>query len=225
MATAAIVSLQFIPPVRKALALVSEFEVARASLDAQAVSRLLAPGVFADLDQARKLALTGPEQDVRNLSFGDVLLVLTLRSAVIEKRLDYRVVRDGAPATLHVAMLQANTKITGVPVPVSVSVPLFGIPAGPGRIYVWIGPAQAPSFLGYVFSVWWNLRGEVITMPDGKLVFDPSAMTRASAQENARLLGGSTGRPSDAVLLAYLRYKGEAQKIWQPLDVSQGEGK
>jgi hypothetical protein len=221
LAAAAIVTIQFIPPVSKALALVAEFEAARVSQDAQKVSNLLAPDVLSGVDRARKSALSAPERDVRNLPFGDKFLVLTLRSAVLEKRLEYRILRDGSPAALHVAMLQANAKLAGTPAPVTI--PLFGIPTGPGRVSVWIGPAEVPSLLGYGLAVLWNIRGEVITTKDGKSVYDPSIMLRASERENARLLGSARGPQADAVLFAYLRYKGEAQKIWQPLNVSRDQ--
>jgi hypothetical protein len=143
LAAATVVAIQFIPPVRKALALVAEFEAARVSQDAQKLSNLLAPDMLSRVDRARKSALAAPERDVRNLAFGDKFLVLTLRAAVLEKRLDYLIVRDGSPASVHVAMLQANAKLAGMPAPVTI--PLFGIPTGPGRVSVWIGPAAVLS--------------------------------------------------------------------------------
>ena len=219
LAAATVVAIQFIPPVRKALALVSEFEAARVSQDARKLSNLLAPDMLSRVDRARKSALAAPERNVRNLAFGDKFLVLTLRAAVLEKRLDYRIVRDGSPASVHVAMLQANAKLAGMPAPVTI--PLFGIPTSPGRVSVWIGPAAVPSVLGYGLSVLWNIRGEVITTTDGKSFYDPSIMLRASERENARLLGYAKGPQADAVLLTYLRYKGAPQKIWQPLNESQ----
>ncbi len=211
--------LQFISPVREALALVLELEAARASQDARKVSNLLAPAVFSDLDRARKQALSAPERVVRSLPFGDKFLILTLRAAVLEKRLDYRIVREGSPGALHVAMLQANARLEATPA--SATIPLFGIPTGPGRVSVWVGPAQAPSVLGYALSVFWNVRGEVITMKDGRRIFDPSIMLRTSERENARLFGLAKGPQGDEVLLAYLKYKGERQKIWLPLEDSQ----
>ncbi|MGE3644832.1 MAG: hypothetical protein AB7F96_13365 [Beijerinckiaceae bacterium] len=214
---AAIFSLQFVPPVSKALALAVEYEAALAAKDAATLSRLSSPGVFSDLDRARKHALFSSEQEVRRLPFADRLLALTFRAAVIDTRLDLKVLQQGSPAELHVALLSANAKLSGAPPPRYA--PLFGIPTGPGRVSVWIGAAQVPSYLTYVLSVAWNLRGEVIAGDDGRLVFDPAIMQGVSARENAKLLDRGNGPQSDKVILAYLKYTGAPDIIWRPLDV------
>lgn len=215
-----IAGLQFVPPVSGALALVHEYETARYAGDASKVTALLVPRQLAYFDRARNLALTGQESVVRNLPFGDKVLVLGMRQAVLEKRLDPKSLTNASPGGVHTALLQANLKMKGRQVPKMV--PLFGIPTGTGRVTVWVGSSEAPHVLSYVFSVLWNLRADVVTGDDGKRRFDPAKMMDVSARENAWILSGGTGRQTDRVLFSYLRYKGSGDAIWRPLAVREG---